>query len=115
MKYIVKYLDRNNKELAKIAGVSETVIMRAKKVKKEAPETYEQIIKEGKGWIKAYDESPSVKEKNLSKTLIIKCCKIATINNLKSQLKAFNLTKLHCIIVRVKVTSKPLQLLINTC
>lgn len=58
-----------NKELAKLAGVSTSTIMRAKKVKNEAPDVYDKVIKEGGGWNKAYNELPSVKNKEYQKKL----------------------------------------------
>lgn len=58
-----------NKELAELAGVSKSTVMRAKKVKREDPETYEKVIKENSGWNKAYNELPSVKNKEYQKNL----------------------------------------------
>lgn len=58
-----------NKELAELAGVSKSTVMRAKKVKREDPETYERVIKENSGWNKAYNELPSVKNKEYQKNL----------------------------------------------
>lgn len=58
-----------NKELAKLAGVSKSTVVRAKKVKREAPEVYEKVIKENSGWNKAYNELPSVKNKEYQKNL----------------------------------------------
>ena len=58
-----------NKELAKLAGVSKSTVVRAKKVKREDPETYEKVIKENSGWNKAYNELPSVKNKEYQKNL----------------------------------------------
>ncbi|MDW4183050.1 hypothetical protein ACY2C7_11430 [Staphylococcus cohnii] len=49
--------------MAKLAGVSETTLKRAKKVKKENPSAYEEVIKNNSGWSKAYAELPSVKIK----------------------------------------------------
>lgn len=56
-----------NKELAKLAGVSEATVMRAKKVKEENPEEYEDVIKNDRGWDKAYRELDSVKKKKEEK------------------------------------------------
>lgn len=58
-----------NKELAELAGVSKSTVVRAKKVKREDPETYEKVIKENSGWNKAYNELPSVKNKEYQKNL----------------------------------------------
>ncbi|WP_338499909.1 ParB N-terminal domain-containing protein [Staphylococcus capitis] len=58
-----------NKEIADLAGVSTSTVMRAKKVKREDPETYEKVIKENSGWNKAYNELPSVKNKEYQKNL----------------------------------------------
>lgn len=58
-----------NKELAELAGVSKSTVVRAKKVKREDPETYEKVIKENSGWNKAYSELPSVKNKEYQKNL----------------------------------------------
>lgn len=58
-----------NKELAELAGVSKSTVVRAKKVKREDPETYEKVIKENNGWNKAYNELPSVKNKEYQKNL----------------------------------------------
>ncbi|MGZ9464900.1 hypothetical protein ACXXHG_09100 [Staphylococcus epidermidis] len=58
-----------NKELAELAGVSKSTVVRAKKVKREAPEVYEKVIKENSGWNKAYNELPSVKNKEYQKNL----------------------------------------------
>ena len=44
-------------------------MVRAKKVKREDPETYERVIKENSGWNKAYNELPSVKNKEYQKNL----------------------------------------------
>lgn len=63
----VKKSLKENKELAKVAGVSETTIKRAKKVKKENPVAYEKVIKNNSGWAKAYAELPSVKSKKAEK------------------------------------------------
>lgn len=59
----VKTPVKENAELAKLAGVSETTLKRAKKVKKENPSAYEEVIKNNSGWSKAYAELPSVKIK----------------------------------------------------
>lgn len=56
-----------NKEIAKLAGVSESTVMRAKKVKNENPEAYEEVIKNNGGWDKAYRELESVKSKKAAK------------------------------------------------
>ena len=56
-----------NKELAKLAGVSKSTVVRAKKVKREAPEVYEEVVKNDLGWSKAYNELPSVKKKQSEK------------------------------------------------
>lgn len=56
-----------NKELAKIAGVSKSTVVRAKKIKREAPEVYEEVVKNDLGWSKAYNELPSVKKKQEEK------------------------------------------------
>ncbi|WP_210123453.1 hypothetical protein, partial [Staphylococcus sp. GDX8P106P-2] len=56
-----------NKEIAKLAGVSESTVMRAKKVKNENPEAYEEVIKNNGGWDKAYRELESVKSKKVDK------------------------------------------------
>lgn len=58
-----------NNEIAKLAGVSKSTVVRAKKVKREDPETYERVIKENSGWNKAYNELPSVKNKEYQKNL----------------------------------------------
>lgn len=58
-----------NNEIAKLAGVSKSTVVRAKKVKREDPETYEKVIKENSGWNKAYNELPSVKNKEYQKNL----------------------------------------------
>ncbi|WP_394868240.1 ParB N-terminal domain-containing protein [Staphylococcus borealis] len=58
-----------NNEIAKLAGVSKSTVKRAKKVKREDPETYEKVIKENSGWNKAYNELPSVKNKEYQKNL----------------------------------------------
>lgn len=58
-----------NDEIAKLAGVSKSTVVRAKKVKREDPETYEKVIKENSGWNKAYNELPSVKNKEYQKNL----------------------------------------------
>ena len=62
----VKTPVKENAELAKLAGVSETTLKRAKKVKKENPSAYEEVIKNNSGWAKAYAELPSVKIKKSS-------------------------------------------------
>lgn len=56
-----------NKEIADLAGVSTSTVMRAKKVKSEAPEVYEEVIKNNGGWDKAYRELDSVKKKKEAK------------------------------------------------
>lgn len=56
-----------NKEIAKLSGVSESTVMRAKKVKNENPEAYEEVIKNNGGWDKAYRELESVKSKKAAK------------------------------------------------
>lgn len=56
-----------NKEIADLAGVSTSTVMRAKKVKAEAPEVYEEVIKNNGGWDKAYKELDSVKKKKEDK------------------------------------------------
>lgn len=56
-----------NKEIADLAGVSTSTVMRAKKVKAEAPEVYEEVIKNNGGWDKAYRELDSVKKKKEDK------------------------------------------------
>jgi len=58
-----------NNEIAKLAGVSKSTVVRAKKVKREDPKTYEKVIKENSGWNKAYNELPSVKNKEYQKNL----------------------------------------------
>lgn len=58
---------KENAELAKLAGVSESTVMRAKKVKNENPEAYEEVIKNNSGWDKAYRELDSVKKKKAEK------------------------------------------------
>lgn len=58
-----------NNEIAKLAGVSKSTVVRAKKVKREDPETYEKVIKENSGWNRAYNELPSVKNKEYQKNL----------------------------------------------
>lgn len=58
-----------NNEIAKLAGVSKSTVKRAKKVKREDPKTYEKVIKENSGWNKAYNELPSVKNKEYQKNL----------------------------------------------
>lgn len=60
---------QENNEIAKLAGVSKSTVVRAKKVKREDPETYEKVIKENSGWNKAYNELPSVKNKEYQKNL----------------------------------------------
>ncbi|OCX37186.1 ParB N-terminal domain-containing protein [Staphylococcus haemolyticus] len=67
-----------NKELAELAGVSTSTVMRAKKVKREAPEVYEKVIKEDSGWNKAYNELPSVKNKEYQKQLKNKRVEVET-------------------------------------
>lgn len=67
-----------NKELAELAGVSKSTVMRAKKVKREAPEVYEKVIKEDSGWNKAYNELPSVKNKEYQKQLKNKRVEVET-------------------------------------
>lgn len=67
-----------NKELAELAGVSKSTVMRAKKVKREAPEVYEKVIKENSGWNKAYNELPSVKNKEYQKQLKNKRVEVET-------------------------------------
>lgn len=61
-----------NKELAKLAGVSEATVMRAKKVKEENPKEYENVIKNNRGWDKAYRELDSVKKKKTEKPQVDK-------------------------------------------
>lgn len=56
-----------NKEIANMAGVSPSTVMRAKKVKKENPEAYEKVIKNNGGWDKAYRELESVKKRKQEK------------------------------------------------
>lgn len=56
-----------NKEIAEMVGVSPSTVMRAKKVKKENPEAYEEVIKNNGGWDKAYRELESVKNKKAAK------------------------------------------------
>ena len=51
-----------NKELAKLAGVSEATVKRAKKIKREAPEVFEEVVKNDTGWTKAYNDLPSVRK-----------------------------------------------------
>ncbi|MCO6199916.1 ParB N-terminal domain-containing protein [Staphylococcus epidermidis] len=58
-----------NNEIAKLAGVSKSTVVRAKKVKREDPETYKKVIRENSGWNKAYNELPSVKNKEYQKNL----------------------------------------------
>ncbi|WP_145456423.1 ParB N-terminal domain-containing protein [Staphylococcus saprophyticus] len=58
---------KENKEIAKLSGVSESTVMRAKKVKNENPEAYEEVIKNNGGWDKAYRELESVKSKKAAK------------------------------------------------
>lgn len=58
---------KENAELAKLAGVSESTVMRAKKVKDENPKAYEEVIKNNGGWDKAYRELESVKSKKAAK------------------------------------------------
>ncbi|UXS76327.1 ParB N-terminal domain-containing protein [Staphylococcus chromogenes] len=69
---------QENKELAELAGVSKSTVMRAKKVKREAPEVYEKVIKENSGWNKAYNELPSVKNKEYQKQLKNKRVEVET-------------------------------------
>ncbi|WP_218086517.1 hypothetical protein, partial [Staphylococcus sp. HMSC056G08] len=63
---------------AELAGVSKSTVMRAKKVKREAPEVYEKVIKENSGWNKAYNELPSVKNKEYQKQLKNKRVEVET-------------------------------------
>lgn len=56
-----------NKEIAELAGVSKSTVMRAKKVKNENPKAYEEVIKNNGGWDKAYRELESVKNRKASK------------------------------------------------
>lgn len=56
-----------NKKIAEMVGVSPSTVMRAKKVKNENPEAYEEVIKNNGGWDKAYRELESVKSKKAAK------------------------------------------------
>ena len=56
-----------NKEIAELAGVSTSTVMRAKKVKREDPEAYEKVIKENAGWDRAYNNLESIKKKKEAK------------------------------------------------
>ncbi|MDS1000227.1 ParB N-terminal domain-containing protein [Staphylococcus capitis] len=56
-----------NKEIADLAGVSTSTVMRAKKVKREDPEAYEKVIKENAGWDRAYNNLESIKKKKEAK------------------------------------------------
>ena len=56
-----------NDEIAKLAGVSTSTVMRAKKVKREDPEAYEKVIKENAGWDRAYNNLESIKKKKETK------------------------------------------------
>lgn len=56
-----------NKKIAEMVGVSPSTVMRAKKVKNENPEAYEEVIKNNGGWDKAYRELESVQSKKAAK------------------------------------------------
>lgn len=50
-----------NNEIGKLAGVSKSTVVRAKKVKNENPEAYQKVVKGESTWSKEYDNLPSVK------------------------------------------------------
>lgn len=50
-----------NVELGKLAGVSKSTVVRAKKVKRENPEGYKKVIKGDSSWTTEYNKLPSVK------------------------------------------------------
>ena len=53
---------RTNTELGKLAGVSKSTVVRAKKIKKENPEAYEKVIKGDSSWTTEYNKLPTVKK-----------------------------------------------------
>lgn len=48
-------------EIGKLAGVSRSTVIRAKKVRNENPEAYQKVVKGESTWSKEYDNLPSVK------------------------------------------------------
>lgn len=57
----VQNTTNTNTEIGKLAGVSKSTVVRAKKVKKENPEGYKKVVKGDSSWSKEYDNLPSVK------------------------------------------------------
>ena len=48
-------------EIGKLAGVSRSTVIRAKKVRKENPEAYQKVVNGESTWSREYDKLPSVK------------------------------------------------------
>ena len=61
---------RTNTELGKIAGVSKSTVVRAKKVKRENPEAYEKVIKGESTFNAEYEKLPTVKKPKPKKSVV---------------------------------------------
>ena len=59
-----------NTELGKLAGVSKSTVVRAKKIKKENPEAYEKVIKGDSSWTTEYNKLPTVKKPKPKKEVV---------------------------------------------
>lgn len=57
-----------SEEVGVLSGASRATVNRAKKIKKEAPEEYEKVVKGETSFRKAYSELPSIKEKAKNST-----------------------------------------------
>ena len=61
---------RTNTELGKLAGVSKSTVVRAKKLKNENPEAYEKVIKGDSSWSTEYNKLPTVKKPEPKKSKV---------------------------------------------